>query len=181
MPARLPLQQTQLPDLPPHAAYVRHPNECYDWGSYGWLLLRTGLVAIQQYQYFFFVNSSVRGPFLPAYARVSVFAVLGVDLATLVCCAPTMLRGAGLRRQSGDDINSPRHMSCSSPFLMQRTKLWDKPGQGSLHGSLQCERIASSSHVTPYTMPVLRFHLRRCRVGIIGCQHSPHASLMMSS
>lgn len=65
------LQKAKLPELPPHAAYVRHQNECYDWGSYGWVLLQTGLVSIAKYRYFFFVNSSVRGPFLPAYARVS--------------------------------------------------------------------------------------------------------------
>jgi hypothetical protein len=64
-----------LPDLPAHAAYLRHKNECYDWGSYGWVLLQTGLVNIGKYRYFFFVNSSVRGPFLPAYARVSSHAV----------------------------------------------------------------------------------------------------------
>lgn len=64
-------QKAKLPDLPSHAAYVRHQNECYDWGSYGWLLLQTGFVNIAKYRYFFFVNSSVRGPFLPAYARVS--------------------------------------------------------------------------------------------------------------
>jgi len=48
-----------------------HQNECYDWGTYGWLLLKSGMVDINQYRYFFFVNSSVRGPVLPAYARVS--------------------------------------------------------------------------------------------------------------
>jgi hypothetical protein len=64
-------QKAKLPELPPHAAYVRHQNKCYDWGSYGWVLLQTGLVSIAKYRYFFFVNSSVRGPFLPAYARVS--------------------------------------------------------------------------------------------------------------
>jgi hypothetical protein len=68
------LQRASLPDLPAHAAYLRHKNECYDWGSYGWVLLQTGLVNIAKYRYFFFVNSSVRGPFLPAYARVSACA-----------------------------------------------------------------------------------------------------------
>lgn len=65
------LQKVPLPELPAHAKYVHHRNECYDWGTYGWLLLRSGMVDITVYKYFFFVNSSVRGPFLPAYARVS--------------------------------------------------------------------------------------------------------------
>lgn len=59
-----------LPALPAHARYVSHQNECYDWGTYGWLLLTSGMVDIRQYRFFFFVNSSVRGPYLPAYARV---------------------------------------------------------------------------------------------------------------
>lgn len=77
------LQKAKLPELPPHAAYVGHQNECYDWGSYGWVLLQTGLVSIAKYRYFFFVNSSVRGPFLPAYARVG-----GPGTAAAVVCPP---------------------------------------------------------------------------------------------
>ncbi|KAG2498860.1 hypothetical protein HYH03_003052 [Edaphochlamys debaryana] len=58
----------ELPKLPPHARYVRHTNRCYDWGSFGWLLL-TGRVDPRRYRYFFFINCSVRGPFLPPYAQ----------------------------------------------------------------------------------------------------------------
>ncbi|PNH12741.1 LIM domain and RING finger protein [Tetrabaena socialis] len=57
-----------LPKLPRHARYVRHTNRCYDWGSFGWLLL-TGRVDPRRYRYFLFINCSVRGPFLPTYAR----------------------------------------------------------------------------------------------------------------
>lgn len=39
---------------------------CFDWGTVGWLL-RTKRVDPQRYKYFVFLNSSVRGPFLPAY------------------------------------------------------------------------------------------------------------------
>ncbi|KAF8068311.1 UVR8 [Scenedesmus sp. PABB004] len=63
------LERVALPELPPHAKYVYHANECYDWGTYGWLLLSSGYVDVARYKFFFFVNSSVRGPFLPAYAR----------------------------------------------------------------------------------------------------------------
>ena len=58
-----------LPVLPKNAKYVYHANECYDWGTFGWLL-ESGHVDIKKYKYFFFMNCSVRGPFLPAYARV---------------------------------------------------------------------------------------------------------------
>ncbi|GLI58416.1 hypothetical protein VaNZ11_000118 [Volvox africanus] len=60
--------KVELPDLPRHARYVQHTNRCYDWGSYGWLLF-TGHVDPRRYKYFFFINCSVRGPFMPAYAQ----------------------------------------------------------------------------------------------------------------
>ncbi|KXZ52810.1 hypothetical protein GPECTOR_8g196 [Gonium pectorale] len=65
------LHEVVLPKLPHNARYVRHTNRCYDWGSYGWLLI-TGRVDPKRYRYFFFINCSVRGPFLPAYARGNV-------------------------------------------------------------------------------------------------------------
>ncbi|MEW5312893.1 MAG: hypothetical protein WDW38_004491 [Sanguina aurantia] len=57
-----------LPQLPSNAKYVLHANECYDWGTFGWLL-DSGHVHVKRYKYFFFMNCSVRGPFMPAYAR----------------------------------------------------------------------------------------------------------------
>lgn len=93
------LQSAKLPNLPPHATYVRHPNECYDWGSYGWLLLQSGFVDIVKYRYFFFVNSSVRGPFLPAYARVSFCSATGLSR---VCCA-------GLQHTCAADVIGAGH------------------------------------------------------------------------
>ncbi|GFR43780.1 hypothetical protein Agub_g4894 [Astrephomene gubernaculifera] len=62
------MHNVELPRLPSHARYVWHTNRCYDWGSYGWLLF-TGRVDPTRYRFFFFVNCSVRGPFLPPYAR----------------------------------------------------------------------------------------------------------------
>lgn len=56
-----------LPELPKNARYLRHDNVCYDWGSYGWALNRIG--GWTGYRRYFFVNSSVRGPFVPAYSR----------------------------------------------------------------------------------------------------------------
>ncbi|PNW75479.1 hypothetical protein CHLRE_12g528300v5 [Chlamydomonas reinhardtii] len=62
------LGKVTLPKLPKHARYVRHTNRCYDWGTFGWLLL-SGKVDPRQYRYYFFINCSVRGPFLPSYAQ----------------------------------------------------------------------------------------------------------------
>ena len=60
-----------LPTLPPNARYVLHENECLDWGTAGWLLSlppsHPDAVDASRYRYFFLINSSVRGPFLPAW------------------------------------------------------------------------------------------------------------------
>ncbi|PNH09423.1 hypothetical protein TSOC_003960, partial [Tetrabaena socialis] len=64
-----------LPKLPPNARYVVHPNECYDLGTYGWILncLRA---ASKQFKFFVFVNSSVRGPFVPSYATYAHWSLM---------------------------------------------------------------------------------------------------------
>jgi hypothetical protein len=38
------LEDLRLPALPSNARYVRHENECYDWGTFGWLLFALGEV-----------------------------------------------------------------------------------------------------------------------------------------
>ena len=65
----------ELPELPPHARYVFHENRCFDWGTIGWAI-QEGKVDTAQYRYTIFMNSSVRGPFLPGYYPVSLLARL---------------------------------------------------------------------------------------------------------
>ena len=65
----------ELPELPPNARYVFHENRCYDWGTIGWAI-QEGKVATAQYRHIIFMNSSVRGPFLPGYFPVSLLARL---------------------------------------------------------------------------------------------------------
>eukprot|EP00201_Polytomella_parva_P021493 CAMPEP_0175041996 /NCGR_PEP_ID=MMETSP0052_2-20121109/2277_1 /TAXON_ID=51329 ORGANISM="Polytomella parva, Strain SAG 63-3" /NCGR_SAMPLE_ID=MMETSP0052_2 /ASSEMBLY_ACC=CAM_ASM_000194 /LENGTH=447 /DNA_ID=CAMNT_0016304677 /DNA_START=295 /DNA_END=1638 /DNA_ORIENTATION=- len=60
----------ELPKLPPHASYIFHKNECYDWGTFGWALKQ--VLKIRKYSYYFFVNCSVRGPFMPSYVRNTI-------------------------------------------------------------------------------------------------------------
>ena len=57
---------SDLPALPSNARYVLHANACYDWGTMGWLL-SSGRVDASKYKFLLFLNSSTRGPFLPAY------------------------------------------------------------------------------------------------------------------
>ena len=64
-------RQVPLPELPPNAVYVSHQNLCYDWGTFGWVL-QTGMVDTTKYKHIIFMNSSSRGPFLPAYWPVSI-------------------------------------------------------------------------------------------------------------
>ena len=60
----------ELPELPSNARYVFHENRCFDWGTIGWAL-QEGKVDPAQYHHIIFMNSSVRGPFLPGYFPVS--------------------------------------------------------------------------------------------------------------
>jgi hypothetical protein len=48
--------------LPANCRVVRRDNTCYDGGSIGAVLEGLNLAA---FRYFVFINSSVRGPFLP--------------------------------------------------------------------------------------------------------------------
>lgn len=77
-----------LSKLPPNARYVFHVNECLDWGTWGWLLA-TSQVDVNKYQYFILMNSSVRGPFLPAYWKVSSkYALVNADSRCLyIACS----------------------------------------------------------------------------------------------
>lgn len=58
--------ETELPPLPPNVRQVSHPNACFDWGTFGWVV-ESGSVDVARYRYILFLNSSVRGPFLPPY------------------------------------------------------------------------------------------------------------------
>ncbi len=61
---------SKLPELPPNARYLFHENKCYDWGTIGWAI-DSGRVDTSGYRHIIFMNSSVRGPFLPNYFPVS--------------------------------------------------------------------------------------------------------------
>ncbi len=80
-------QGVQLPLLPSNVRIVRHSNSCYDWGTFGWVL-SSGLVDTAHYKNFIFLNSSVRGPFLPPYAKVRRAQQASVVLCCMCCVAP---------------------------------------------------------------------------------------------
>ena len=85
---------SELPKLPSNARYVHHENACYDWGTFGWALFKFSAI-LDAYRYFIFMNSSVRGPFLPSYWPVRG-RLLGMSAVVLRSCSlpvPAMLRG----------------------------------------------------------------------------------------
>ena len=63
--------QRPLPSLPSNARYVYHDNVCYDWGTFGFAL-DNSVPDVAIYKYIVFMNSSIRGPHLPAYWPVSL-------------------------------------------------------------------------------------------------------------
>ncbi|GAQ90930.1 hypothetical protein KFL_007030030 [Klebsormidium nitens] len=60
----------ELPEVPPNVRFLAHPNECFDMGTHGWVLSGNATelgLDIKSYKYILFLNSSVRGPYLPTY------------------------------------------------------------------------------------------------------------------
>jgi len=60
------VNETNLPKLPSYAHYIQHENKCFDLGTIGWFL-SNGKINLNNYKYFIFLNSSVRGPYLVSY------------------------------------------------------------------------------------------------------------------
>jgi hypothetical protein len=85
------VQAVELPPLPSNGRYIYHANECFDWGTFGWGI-KSQKVDVDQYKYFIFMNSSVRGPYLPTYVKVGSAAACGVQPAP----APAHPNGAAL-------------------------------------------------------------------------------------
>ncbi|GMH41199.1 hypothetical protein BSKO_09109 [Bryopsis sp. KO-2023] len=57
----------EFPALPENARYIIHKNECYDWGTFGWVLKKK--VHTSKYYRFIFMNSSIRGPYFPSFLK----------------------------------------------------------------------------------------------------------------
>ncbi len=78
--------QLLVPDLPSYAHYVWHtqPSSCGAWGMLGWLLGQEGGAGsagqlrtsrpVRQYVHYLLVESSARGPYLPAYMPRSMWS-----------------------------------------------------------------------------------------------------------
>ena len=60
------INETDLPILPFYAHYIPHDDRCYYLGTIGWFL-SSNRIHIEDYEYFIFLNSSARGPYLVVY------------------------------------------------------------------------------------------------------------------
>ena len=85
-----------LPELPEQAQYLSHKNECFDWGTYGWVLQMLIPAQLAAYKHFVFLNSSIRGPFVPAYWPVRL--PLPLPLPTPPTLLNPSLKGLGCLR-----------------------------------------------------------------------------------
>eukprot|EP00892_Ulva_mutabilis_P000760 jgi/Ulvmu1/10685/UM067_0010.1 len=90
----------ELPQLPSNARYWFHHKHCFDWGTFGSVLTETDLSA---YSYFYFLNSSVRGPFMPQYlkGRLHFTELMAAKLVgdvklvgSIISCAPAAKPGS---------------------------------------------------------------------------------------
>ena len=77
-------EPAEMPVLPSNARYVFHKNKCYDSGTIGWAI-QNRKVDTSLYRYIIFMNSSVRGPFLPPYFPVRLILLFFLFLAFLSC------------------------------------------------------------------------------------------------
>ena len=67
-----------LPQLPSNAWYEFHDNVCFDYGTIGWLM-RSSRVDTSKYKFFIMMNSSSRGPFMPAYQNTLAWSRIFTD------------------------------------------------------------------------------------------------------
>ena len=86
---------TALPDLPANAEYLSIRG-CYELGHVGKVLagLTTLQLNLHQYEYFVWLDSSVRGPFLPSYLTKMSNPPLWHTLLTSRLNSTTKLVGA---------------------------------------------------------------------------------------
>ena len=109
------VQVPDLPKLPPNARYAFHENNCFDWGTFGWAI-QTQHLELSRYKFFVFLNSSVRGPFLPTYLRVRPSPFLRL-LDGSVCCATGLC-----------DLMLSAEASCTAKSRCDRHGAWCRGG-----------------------------------------------------
>jgi hypothetical protein len=122
-----------LPLLPENAAYVNHTNECYDVGTVGWLIYESGNVRVSDFEYFIWLNPSVRGPIMPSWQNQMDWP----SIFTSKVDEDTKLSGTVI---SCGGILDPTLPPRINPHLQSYVLATDKTGLAILHdaGALSC-------------------------------------------
>ena len=66
---RLPPPSLPPPSLAPPPQVVRAGGRCFIWGTVGWVLSEVPEASPRRYKHYVWLDSSSRGPFLPAYVK----------------------------------------------------------------------------------------------------------------
>lgn len=122
--------------IPPHMEQVRPSSRCYAPGLVGWTL-RHAHLELSRYKYFIWLDSSVRGPFLPAYVKES--QVPWHQLLTSQLDEATKLVGATISC-SGVKLNAS-HPTYYQPHVQGSVVATDQVGLQLLlddPGALEC-------------------------------------------
>lgn len=95
------------PKLPPNSKIVLHENECYDIGTVGWLLFESNHVELKKFDFFLWMNPSVRGPFVPSWFESQSWPLLFTDAldATIKLSGTVISCGGIVNEQLGARAN----------------------------------------------------------------------------
>lgn len=95
--------QAELVDIPisipDHIEIVRPPNRCFPAGLVGWVL-RNSEIDTSRFKYFVWLDSSVRGPYLPAYmlgAKISWHQLLTSQLNSVTKLVGSTISCSGVK------------------------------------------------------------------------------------
>ena len=120
-----------LPALPPHATYWQAPaSSCpFDWGLLS-EAIRAGKADRTRFQYFVFISSAVRGPFVPPYHLVRSLSCLA---CLLLCWLHSLCRQPVLKPQPSlsslhSTISEQQYESLAARRTRGSTGLHTSPG-----------------------------------------------------
>eukprot|EP00878_Enallax_costatus_P034239 GHUV01037944.1.p1 GENE.GHUV01037944.1~~GHUV01037944.1.p1 ORF type:complete len:289 (+),score=39.82 GHUV01037944.1:1474-2340(+) len=136
------LRSINLPQVP-EITYVYYSGSCFEWGIVGWLLKESNSVDWQLYNYYIFLTSAVRGPFMPTYLHgvVGWTEPLISQLTDHVKLVGPTITCTGAPEQPGD-VNSTWRNNPHIPFSAIATDrvgldvLLSDPGVCGCHSSM---------------------------------------------
>ena len=167
-----------LPALPQHAKYWQAPiKSCkFDWGLLS-EAVKAGKADKAKYQYFIFLSSAVRGPFLPPYQMVRLSS------ATAAQQLPCGARTTSMQPASCSSLSTTKCNLTLTPILQDLPSHWTRAFLQRLHGftklvgpTISCEgpALQSVNRTAPLMdIPYVEFGL--LATDVVSCQelHEP--------